>query len=112
MAFTHTVLMRCKPPNACHSNGYAVAMTNGNAGNKSNGDAIGVGECHDQECHNHEEEALLEMARIGKTFEATLRGFLVILALSLHALFEGIALGLATSNRSVWLIFFAIASHK
>lgn len=45
-------------------------------------------------------------------FEATLRGFLVILALSLHAVFEGIALGLTHTVSSVWFLFFAIASHK
>ena len=44
--------------------------------------------------------------------QATLRGFLVILALSLHAVFEGIALGLTRSESSVWFLFFAIASHK
>ena len=41
-----------------------------------------------------------------------MRGFLVILALSLHAVFEGIALGLTGSTSSVWFLFFAIASHK
>ncbi len=49
---------------------------------------------------------------MGKSFQATLRGFLVILSLSLHAVFEGIALGLTGSAESVWLIFVAIASHK
>lgn len=44
--------------------------------------------------------------------KATLRGFLVILALSLHAVFEGIALGLTHSANSAWFLFFAIASHK
>ena len=31
---------------------------------------------------------------------------------SLHAVFEGIALGLTASESSVWYLFFAIASHK
>jgi zinc transporter 1/2/3 len=44
--------------------------------------------------------------------KAGIRGFLVILALSLHAVFEGVALGLTHTTGSVWLIFFAIASHK
>ena len=49
---------------------------------------------------------------VNASFEAALRGFLVILALSLHAIFEGIALGLTGTENSVWFLFFAIASHK
>ena len=69
--------------------------------------------------HNHCHEAevpldiLQEGAKIGdSSFEASLRGFLVILALSLHAVFEGVALGIAHDQSSVWYLFFAIASHK
>merc|ERR1719308_617271 len=47
-----------------------------------------------------------------KTFQANMRGFLVILALSLHAVFEGIAVGLSHSPTAVWYLFFAIAAHK
>ena len=36
----------------------------------------------------------------------------MVLALSLHAVFEGIALGLTDNSNSVWFLFFAIASHK
>ena len=49
---------------------------------------------------------------VNNSFEAAMRGLLVILALSLHAVFEGIALGLTVSVRSVWYLFLAIASHK
>lgn len=45
-------------------------------------------------------------------FEAALRGFLVVLAISLHAVFEGIAMGLTNNTRSVWLLFIAISAHK
>ena len=59
-----------------------------------------------------------------------MRGFLVVLALSLHEMFEGIALGLATTERfifyvndmiechvtvllrGVWMLLLAIGSHK
>ena len=57
--------------------------------------------------------------------QAALRGFLVVLAISLHAVFEGIAMGLTDnirwtlhdptlqpSPRSVWLLFLAISAHK
>merc|ERR1711915_500497 len=45
-------------------------------------------------------------------FLSAMRGFLVVLALSLHEMFEGIALGLATTERGVWLLLLAIGSHK
>ena len=35
-----------------------------------------------------------------------------MLALSLHAVFEGMALGLVSDTASVWFLFFAISSHK
>lgn len=44
--------------------------------------------------------------------QATLRGFLVILALSLHAVFEGIAIGLVGDASFVWYLCFAVAAHK
>merc|ERR550519_1335512 len=63
--------------------------------------------------HSHDHEELpMEMLGAEKTFQANMRGFLVILALSLHAVFEGIAVGLSHSPTAVWYLFFAIAAHK
>ncbi|XP_074037056.1 zinc transporter ZIP1 [Leptinotarsa decemlineata] len=39
-------------------------------------------------------------------------GFLVVLALSFHAVFEGLAVGLEASVEKVWYLFAAIATHK
>ena len=39
-------------------------------------------------------------------FLSAMRGFLVVLALSLHEMFEGIALGLATTTRSYLSIYY------
>ena len=44
--------------------------------------------------------------------QAVARGFMVILALSIHDLFEGIALGVAHRESSVWFLLLAFASHK
>jgi len=46
------------------------------------------------------------------SFEAVGRGFLVILALCIHDLFEGIALGVASQESAVWFLLLAFASHK
>lgn len=40
------------------------------------------------------------------------RGLLAVLALSFHAIFEGLAVGLETSVANVWYLFAAIATHK
>jgi zinc transporter 1/2/3 len=40
-----------------------------------------------------------------------LRGFLVVLALSLHSVFEGLAIGLQQTQRDVWYLFTAVSIH-
>ena len=40
------------------------------------------------------------------------RDFLTVLALSLHAIFEGLAVGLGDDEEGVWVLFAAICSHK
>ena len=63
--------------------------------------------------HNHHShDAPIQLLQDSDTFQASIRGFMVIFALSLHAVFEGVALGLAGSSSSVWYLFFAIAAHK
>ncbi|XP_065566156.1 zinc transporter ZIP10-like isoform X2 [Artemia franciscana] len=47
------------------------------------------------------------------SFGAAIRGLLVIVALSLHEVFEGLAIGLqAHSAKDVWQLFAAVATHK
>jgi len=43
---------------------------------------------------------------------ASLRSFLVVLALSIHSLFEGMAIGLEESQSGVWKLFMAVAIHS
>ncbi|CAH1783599.1 unnamed protein product [Owenia fusiformis] len=38
--------------------------------------------------------------------------FVLLLALSFHSIFEGIALGLQESNAQIWLLFVSLAVHK
>jgi len=40
------------------------------------------------------------------------KDFFTIVALSVHAIFEGMAVGLEESTKDVWTLFIAIASHK
>ena len=46
------------------------------------------------------------------SFQVAMRGFFIMLAISLHAVFEGIAMGLGTKASMVWYLCFAIAVHK
>ena len=46
------------------------------------------------------------------TVAKSFRGLLAILALSFHAVFEGLAVGLESSVGNVWYLFAAIATHK
>ena len=44
--------------------------------------------------------------------QAAARGFLVVLALSIHDTFEGVAVGVTTRESAVWFLLLAFASHK
>jgi len=109
---THLLIHKyMRPPSTAPAKSTELSK-NGGGGDEShpalsNGEAGG----HGGHGHNHEDVAL-DLIEGSDSFEATLRGFLVILALSLHAVFEGIALGLTKSESSVWYLFFAVASHK
>jgi zinc transporter 1/2/3 len=48
----------------------------------------------------------------GSTVAKSVRGLLAVLALSFHAVFEGLAVGLEKSVGNVWYLFAAIATHK
>jgi len=47
----------------------------------------------------------------GSTLLSNLRSFLVVVALSVHSLFEGMAVGLEESNSGVWKLMMAISIH-
>ena len=60
--------------------------------------------------HGHSHDAVLLGGGAG--LQAAARGFLLVLALSIHDLFEGVALGVARRQASVWFLLLAFASHK
>lgn len=52
-------------------------------------------------------------AAAGKdTKVATFRAVMVVVALSLHSVMEGLALGLMHTNKDVWVLFAALSAHK
>lgn len=52
------------------------------------------------------------LATSSSTVAKSFRGLLAVLALSFHAVFEGLAVGLESSVGNVWYLFAAIATHK
>lgn len=44
--------------------------------------------------------------------KTSIRGLLIVLALSVHELFEGLAVGLEQTSSTVWYMFGAISAHK
>ncbi|XP_040567338.1 zinc transporter ZIP3-like [Lepeophtheirus salmonis] len=61
--------------------------------------------------HNHE-FVVKEVLSSSSHFKAGLRAFIIIVALGLHSVFEGMAIGLGLTSHHVWYLLFAIASHK
>lgn len=64
------------------------------------------GNLHDHE-HNGHSHIIIE-----DTVVKSIRGLLVVLALSVHELFEGLAVGLESSTSTVWYMFGAVSAHK
>jgi len=97
---THILMQRCNPAHKQEKPEKGVAE--GNVMLAGREPAGGHG-------HSH---AIPAAVPADSGFEAALRGFLVVLAISLHAVFEGIAMGLTDNPKSVWLLFIAISAHK
>jgi len=60
--------------------------------------------------HGHSHDNIVVPTEEG--LQAAARGFLVVLALSIHDLFEGMALGVTRRHTSAWFLLLAFASHK
>ncbi|XP_043951596.1 zinc transporter ZIP1-like [Drosophila biarmipes] len=63
--------------------------------------------------HGHSHLPVIpEDASAGDMLASSLRGLFIVSALSLHELFEGMAIGLESSASSVWFMFGAVSAHK
>ncbi|CAG4953677.1 unnamed protein product [Parnassius apollo] len=64
------------------------------------------------EAGNHHETSHIALNLSDDSIVSALRGLLIVLALSVHELFEGLAIGLEASARNVWYMFGAVSAHK
>ncbi|XP_059471086.1 zinc transporter ZIP1-like isoform X2 [Neocloeon triangulifer] len=67
---------------------------------------------HHHNGHSHSIPVLNASEDNKSTVATSFRGLLAVLALSFHAVFEGLAVGLEMSVANVWYLFAAIATHK
>lgn len=81
-------------------------ITNSNQGLLNTQAAINVtvASKHEQKGHSH--------SHLDESMKNSFRGFFAVLALSFHAVFEGLAVGLEKGVTNVWYLFGAIATHK
>uniref|UniRef100_A0A8D8CHU3 Zinc transporter ZIP3 n=1 Tax=Culex pipiens TaxID=7175 RepID=A0A8D8CHU3_CULPI len=63
---------------------------------------------HDHHVHHHIPPTDIDDGNL----VSSIRGLLIVLALSVHELFEGLAVGLEGSTSTVWLMFGAVSAHK
>ncbi|XP_076643576.1 uncharacterized protein LOC143353857 [Halictus rubicundus] len=62
--------------------------------------------------HGHSHHLPIIMDEKDDFVISSLRGLLIVLGLSVHELFEGLAIGLESSATYVWYMFAAVAAHK
>ncbi|CAH0594204.1 unnamed protein product [Chrysodeixis includens] len=66
------------------------------------------GHQHNGHSHHHSHMPM----NVGDDVTSALRGLLIVLALSIHELFEGLAVGLESSTSHVWYMLGAVSAHK
>lgn len=67
------------------------------------------GHSHGHHGHSHG-PPLLDLEQ--KSVAAAIRGFMLVFALSFHAIFEGMAIGLQPTVKAVWFLFAAVTVHE
>ncbi|XP_017465881.1 PREDICTED: protein zntC [Rhagoletis zephyria] len=65
-----------------------------------------------QQQHGHSHFPLEVGTDGSDVFASSLRGLFIVLALSLHEMFEGMAIGLESDASDVWFMFGAVSAHK
>jgi zinc transporter 1/2/3 len=67
---------------------------------------------HHDHGHGHSHALPIPHSEDEDMLVSSLRGLLIVLALSIHELFEGFAVGLQKSSSGVYYMFAAVAAHK
>lgn len=62
--------------------------------------------------HNHHHHSHIPTIDGDDLIVSSIRGLLIVLALSVHEIFEGLAVGLEPTTSNVWYMFVSISAHK
>lgn len=62
--------------------------------------------------HNHHHHSHIPTINGDDLIVSSIRGLLIVLALSVHEIFEGLAVGLEPTTSNVWYMFVSISAHK
>lgn len=71
-----------------------------------------IAEQHHQSGHGHSHLGVVPTGDEDDVFLSSMRGLLIVLALSIHELFEGFAVGLERDPKGVYFMFAAVSAHK
>lgn len=80
--------------------------------NQSNSVAMSQKNQENHQNHGHSHIIPLPHSEEEDMLVSSLRGLLIVLALSIHELFEGFAVGLEKSAKGVYFMFAAVSAHK
>lgn len=72
---------------------------------------VDFGKRHHHDHHDEHHHSHIIPGEVDSTVKA-IRGLLIVLALSVHELFEGLSVGLESSAGNVWYMFGAVSAHK
>lgn len=67
---------------------------------------------HHTHSHNHHNHSHIPAINGDDLIVSSIRGLLIVMALSVHELFEGLAVGLEQTTSNVWYMFASVSAHK
>lgn len=67
---------------------------------------------HHHHHHNHHNHSHIPAINGDDLIVSSIRGLLIVMALSVHELFEGLAVGLEPTASNVWYMFGSVSAHK
>lgn len=67
---------------------------------------------HESHSHNHHHHSHIPAINGDDLIVSSIRGLLIVMALSVHELFEGLAVGLEQTTSNVWYMFGSVSAHK
>lgn len=78
----------------------------------NNGILTTVDSSHPHHSHNHHHHSHIPVLNGDNLIVSSIRGLLIVMALSVHELFEGLAVGLEQTPKNVWYMFLSVSAHK